>query len=260
MAIESRFSRPVLRAAATASAVFPPGCAALLLAAPVLVLPLLAVAQVRVSPAADAAAAGMRDVRDVRMLVPGIRTEMRYAGADNFTGAPVPGYEAPRCLLLRPAAAALARVQASLQAEGLALLVYDCYRPVRAVQAFMRWAASPDDPVLKARWHPRVDRSALVPEYIADSSGHSRGASVDLTFARCDAAGACVPLDMGTPFDFFDPAAHTDAPVTAAQRGNRDRLRAAMEAGGFRNYPREWWHYTLHPEPDAATAYDFPVR
>lgn len=212
---------------------------------------------VRVSPARDAAAAGLVEVRT---LAPGIRVEARYAGPDNFTGAPVPGYEGNACLLLRPVAEALARVQQDLQAEGLGLLVYDCYRPVRAVQAFMHWARADDDPGQKARWYPRVDKDALVPEYIADSSGHSRGATVDLALVRCDGDGRCEPLDMGTPFDFFDPSAHTDALVAPAQQANRQRLRAAMEAGGFRNYPREWWHYTLDPEPDPTLAYDVPVR
>ena len=128
------------------------------------------------------------------------------------------------------------------------------------LQAFMHWARADDDPGQKARWYPRVDKDALVPEYIADSSGHSRGATVDLTLVRCDGDGRCEPLDMGTPFDFFDPSAHTDAPVAPAQQANRQRLRAAMEAGGFRNYPREWWHYTLDPEPDPTLAYDVPVR
>ena len=49
---------------------------------------------------------------------------------------------------------------------------------------------------------------------------------------------------MGTPFDFFDVRANTDHPeITAQQRDNRQRLRAAMEAAGFRNYPLEWWHF-----------------
>ncbi|KAF1687372.1 peptidase M15 [Pseudoxanthomonas broegbernensis] len=208
-------------------------------------------------PAGDAAAAGMVDVRT---LAPDVQVELRYAGSDNFTGAPVPGYEGGRCWLLRPAAEAVARVQAALRAQGLGLRIYDCYRPVRAVRSFMAWADGPDDPALKARWYPRVDKAALVPGYIAATSGHSRGATLDATLVRCGADG-CAPLDMGTPFDFFDPLAHTGAAAIApAQRDHRQRLRAAMAAQGLRNYPQEWWHYTLHPEPDPGTAHDFPVR
>lgn len=221
-----------------------------------LLAPAAMACEVQVSPAETAAEAGLAEVRT---LGPGIRVEARYSGPNNFTGAPVPGYEADACLLLPQVAGALAQVQLDLQAEGLGLLVYDCYRPVTAVEAFMDWAEEPDDPRQKARWYPRVDKHSLVPGYIADTSGHSRGATVDLTLARCSDAG-CEPLPMGTPFDFFDPAAHTGAPVGAEQQANRQRLLAAMEARGFRNYPQEWWHYTFQPEPDPCTAYDVPVR
>lgn len=209
------------------------------------------------SPARDAAQAGMVDVAT---LAPGIQIDMRYAGAQNFTGHPVEGYDAPRCLLLRPAAEALARVQATLRAEGYTLHVYDCYRPVRAVQAFVAWAGDLRDQSTKAVHYPRVAKAALIPDYIADHSGHSRGATLDLTLAECR-ADACEPLDMGTDFDLFDPRAHTDSPeATPVQRAHRQRLVAAMAAEGFANYPMEWWHFTFRPEPTPDTAYDFPVR
>ncbi|AKC87124.1 M15 family metallopeptidase [Pseudoxanthomonas suwonensis] len=211
----------------------------------------------RLSSARDAGEAGMVDVLQ---LAPDIEVEMRYAGSDNFTGAPVPGYDANRCYLLQPVAEALARVQASLRAEGLGLRVYDCYRPTHSVQSFVRWIERPDDPALKARWYPNVDKSALMPGYIGQVSGHSRGATVDLTLVRCDGDG-CTPLDMGTPYDFFDPLANTDDPgIDARQRAHRHHLREAMAAQGLANYPMEWWHFTLRPEPDPHTAYDFPVR
>src|SRR5215510_13480415 len=70
---------------------------------------------------------------DAQTSVPGLVVEMRYAGAHNFVGRPVAGYEAPVCLLTREAAAALAAVQRELAASGRGLKVYDCYRPIRAV-------------------------------------------------------------------------------------------------------------------------------
>lgn len=222
-----------------------------------LLLPALAGAEVQVSTARDAQAAGMVDLQE---LAPDIQVEMRYAGADNFTGAVVPGYAANRCLLLAPVAEAVARVQADLRRQGLGLRVYDCYRPAHSVLHFVEWAGQADDPAQKARWYPRVDKGALVPDYIASTSGHSRGATIDLTLQRCDDNG-CAPLDMGTPFDLFDPLAHTDAPGLSQQvRQNRQRLLKAMAAQGLANYPLEWWHYTYRPEPDPRTAYDFPVR
>lgn len=214
-------------------------------------------APVAVSPATDAAQAGMVEVR---ALAPDIAEDIRYAGHHNFTGRPVPGYAAPACYLLRPAAQALARVQAALRAQGYGLQMFDCYRPVTAVRAFVAWVADPDDQVAKAEFYPGLDKSVLIAQgYIADRSGHSRGATVDLGLLDCR-AGPCVPLDMGTGFDFFGPRAHTDAPGLApAQRANRQRLVQAMAAAGFANYDQEWWHYTLMPEPTPHTAYDFPV-
>lgn len=214
--------------------------------------------QVRTSPAADARAAGMVHIAT---LAPDIRLDIRYAGSDNFIGTPIRGYEAPKCYLLRPVASALARVQARLRARGLSLLVFDCYRPVRAVRHFVAWARDPVDQRNKARHYPDLDKGQLLGDYIAESSGHSRGATLDATLARCDASARCEPLDMGTEFDLFDARAHTGTPaITPVQRANRRRLLEAMAREGFVNYPLEWWHYTYRPEPSPGTAYDFPVR
>ncbi|HEY0506100.1 MAG TPA: M15 family metallopeptidase [Lysobacter sp.] len=212
-----------------------------------------------VSDATTPEAAGLVDVR---ALVPDIDLDLRYAGRDNFVGDRIDGYEAPRCFLLRPAAEALQRAEQSLRHEGLRLRLYDCYRPARAVRHFVAWAHDLDDQRTKARHYPGLDKQQLLDGYISPTSGHSRGATVDLTLLRCDAAGGdCRPLDMGTGFDFFDPLANTDSPrATPEQRANRHRLRAAMQAAGFRNYPMEWWHFTLDPEPAPKTFFDVPVR
>ena len=214
-------------------------------------------ASVQVSPATSAAQV---DLVDVSTLASDIRVEMRYAGSDNFTGAVVPGYEAKKCLLLKPAAEALAQVQADLRAQGMSLTLYDCYRPVRAVHAFVAWAHDLSDQSTKAGHYPNVDKSKLLGPYIAETSGHSRGATVDLGLLRCD-GGDCAPLDMGAGFDLFDPRANTDSPaITEAQRANRQLLLDAMNKRGFANYPMEWWHFTFKPEPTPTTAYDVPVR
>ena len=212
---------------------------------------------VQVSPATTAEQAGLVDVAT---LAPDIRVEMRYAGSDNFTGAVVPGYEARKCLLLEPAAEALAKVQADLRSQDLSLTIFDCYRPVRAVHAFVAWAHDLSDQRTKAEHYPNVDKSQLLGPYIAETSGHSRGATVDLGLIRC-IEDDCRRLDMGTGFDLFDPRANTDNPdITAAQRANRKLLLDAMKQRGFVNYPMEWWHFTFKPEPTPTTAYDVPVR
>jgi len=213
----------------------------------------------------------------LRDIDPSIAQDMRYAGPHNFTGAPVPGYDAPECVLVRQAAEALSQVQADLAPQGLSLRVYDCYRPARAVDAFVAWAKKPADPLAKAAWYPRLNKSALFPDYIATRSGHSRGATLDLSVVPVDAADpppqgesclapqtAIAPdgsLAMGTTFDCFDTKANTDASgLTPTEFENRALLRDAMSARGFKNYPFEWWHYTFEPEPYPETYFDFPIR
>ena len=201
----------------------------------------------------------------LREHIPDVSLDIRYAGAGNFVGTRIDGYLAPRCLLLRGAAEALAAVAARLRPQRLRLHVFDCYRPERAVRHFMRWAADEADTSARAAYFPNLAKSQLVPDYIAERSGHSRAGTVDLTLLQCPTpdspASACEELDMGTPFDFFDPLANTDAPgISARQRANRMRLREAMQAGGFENYPMEWWHYTWSGLPADAPAYDTPVQ
>ena len=199
---------------------------------------------------------------DVRTLVRDIDVRMPYAGSGNFVGRPVDGYGAARCYLLAPAAQALQRVEVALRREDLRLRVFDCYRPMRAVRDFVRWAGDESDQRTRATFYPRLRKDQLLGDYISPTSGHSRGATIDLTLMDCERrTGACKPLDMGTPFDFFDTTAHTDSDaVTRQQHRNRVRLREAMEREGFGNYPLEWWHYTLQPEPAPVTFHDAPIR
>lgn len=197
---------------------------------------------------------------DIAGLVPDIDLDIRYAGPRNFTGRPVEGYDAPKCYLLRAAAEALRDVERELRPQGLRLRIFDCYRPARAVRQFVRWAADASDQSTKSEYYPALDKASLVPGYIADRSGHSKGATVDLTVLDCR-SGHCAPLDMGTAFDFFDPRANTDHPgITPAQRENRTRLRDAMARHGFENYPLEWWHYSFRMEPPPAIFHDVPIR
>jgi len=218
----------------------------------------------------------------LRDLDPTIRQDMRYAGAANFTGHRVPGYDAPECVLVREAADALHAVQTELAPHRLSLKVYDCYRPARAVGAFVAWAKLPDDAQAKAIYYPALDKQALFPGYIATRSGHSRGATMDLTLVPLDApadapasnegAGASctaprdqrmadTSLDMGTGFDCFDGKANTVAPgLTDTQRENRALLLDAMTRHGFKNYDKEWWHFTLENEPNPDTIFDFPIE
>lgn len=195
-------------------------------------------------------------------LAPGVDLALRYAGPDNFVGAPIDGYEAPVCLLSLRAAQALAAVQQDLAAEGLGLRVFDCYRPQRAVAHFARWARDLADQRSKPAYYPRVEKAALFSEgYIAERSGHSRGSTVDLTLLERRPDGGLREVDMGTEFDLFDPRSHTESlEMSEAQLAARLHLRTAMTRRGFRNLALEWWHYTLEHEPFPDTYFDVPVR
>jgi D-alanyl-D-alanine dipeptidase len=199
---------------------------------------------------------------DAASVVPGLVVDMRYAGSHNFVGRPIDGYMAPRCLVTRQAADALAAVAGDLAPRGLVIKVFDCYRPTRAVANFVRWARDLNDTAAKAEFYPDVDKRTLFRDgYIASHSGHSRGSTADLTLAQADGSEPGRELDMGTHFDFFSPLSWTAEPsVGAAAHANRMLLATAMRRRGFRGYDREWWHFTLRGEPFPQTYFDFPVR
>ena len=226
------------------------------------------------APARENLPAGFVYLRDV---APTIAQDIRYATSNNFTGAPLPGYGAPECVLRREAADALARVAQDLARDKLALKTYDCYRPERAVRGMWRWAHDGGRDGEK-NFYPNVDKRELFTlGYIASHSKHSTGTAVDITLvplpapaveprpshAPCTAPAAQrapdTSLDMGTGFDCLDVKSYTrSAAVAPEQRRARERLRAAMSAHGFRNYFREWWHYEFVGGPQRA--YDFPIE
>jgi zinc D-Ala-D-Ala dipeptidase len=170
---------------------------------------------------------------DIRLIEPTIMVDAKYATAENFTGAPLPGYEGKRALLRREAASALARVQRRARFEGFALKIFDAYRPVRATRAMVEWAERTGQ------------RHLLRNGYIASRSWHNLGLAVDLTLIGGDGR----ELDMGTPFDTFSSAAHT-ANATGEVAANRRLLVRLMEAEGFTSYEKEWWHFSYSvPNP-----------
>jgi len=198
------------------------------------------------------------DFAFVDELVPGVRWDAKYATWDNFTGKPVEGYLANRVVGTRALCAALRRAQEDAGALGFGLVLWDGYRPQRAVDAFVRWSEEPEDGRTKRRHYPRIDRAAMFAEgYVATRSGHTRGSTVDLTLYDLATGELAV---MGGDHDLMDPISHHGAPgISRPAADNRRHLRAVMEATGFRAYEREWWHYTLEDEPFPETYFDFPI-
>ncbi|MCD9877259.1 M15 family metallopeptidase [Streptomyces guryensis] len=223
-----------------------------------------------------------KDFVALRTVDPTIIQEMRYFTPHNFVGERIDGYRQPICLLTRQAAEALHKAQLRLLRKGYSLKVYDCYRPQRAVNHFVRWAEDLHDQAMKGEFYPNVDKTRLFEDgYIAEKSGHSRGSTMDLTIVKLPAKptrpyhpgeplvscyapkGERFPdnsVDMGTGFDCFDTLAHTlDPRIQGEQRANRLLLMSTMEGLGFVNLAEEWWHYTYKPEPYPDTYFDFPV-
>jgi D-alanyl-D-alanine dipeptidase len=216
----------------------------------------------------------------LRDLDSSIMQDIRYAGANNFVGRSLAGYEAAECVVKREVGLALHRVQRELGPRKLSLKMLDCYRPERAVHDMVAWAQNGRETPAERRYNPALSKKDLFHlGYIAEHSGHSTGAAVDLTlvdlksdnsavfdpnraYADCTApAEARAPegsVDMGTGYDCSDLKAHTAAAsITPAQRRWRNALVAVMARQGFVNYAREWWHFSL---PGAGgLAYDFPI-
>lgn len=164
---------------------------------------------------------------DLSVIFPSLHIDLKYATADNITGAPI--YREARCLLHTEAVTALAKSISIAQLAGLQLVVYDAYRPQQA-QAIL-WNACPD------------------PQYVVDvaiGSNHSRGTAIDVTLM--DDRGHL--LDMGAGFDEMHDRSHAWHPsVPPAAQRNRLLLNAIMFGGGFVGINSEWWHFEL---PDAA--------
>ncbi len=190
--------------------------------------------------------------------VSGIRWDAEYATWDNFTGEPVDGYLANRIVGTKALCAALERAREKAESLGFGLLLWDGYRPQRAVDCFVRWSQQPEDGRRKPRHYPNIDRAAMFEKgYVAAKSGHSRGSTVDLTLFHV-ATGELAA--MGGDHDLMDAISHHGASgITEVEARNRQCLRSIMEASGFSSYESEWWHYTLTDEPYPDTYFDFPI-
>lgn len=160
---------------------------------------------------------------DIALADSTIFIDMRYATENNFVQEKM--YECGRCFLRPEAARAVVAAQRELQKRGLALKMFDCYRP-RPVQ-WKLWEKVPDK------------------RYVSDprkGSMHNRGAAVDVTLT--DSTGR--QLEMGTPYDFFGPEAHFSyRALPDSVRANRALLRETMMEQGFLPIRTEWWHFSF---------------
>jgi D-alanyl-D-alanine dipeptidase len=218
----------------------------------------------------------------LRDVDPTIVQDIRYAGSHNFVGRPIRGYLAAECILSVSAANALQTVQRRLAAKNLSLIVWDCYRPKRAVDDFWQWSRNPAHAEMKAEFYPRTDKAKLFAlGYLARRSAHSRGSTVDLgivpgAFSLPPPRNPSQPLksctlpkgerfedgtiDLGTGYDCLDVLGNTsNAGVGGIALHNRQTLKSHMTAAGFGPNAREWWHFQLIDEPFDRDGFDFEV-
>jgi D-alanyl-D-alanine dipeptidase len=217
----------------------------------------------------------------LRDIDPTIAQDIRYATSHNFVGRPINGYVAAECILSEQAANALETVQRKLAEKKLSLIVWDCYRPKRAVDDFLQWSKDPMHSEMKAEFYPRTDKEELFAlGYLAKRSAHSRGSTVDLGIVPAGSPVAPAPspsqplksctspkgerfedgtIDFGTGYDCLDVLANTsNALVGEVAQRNRQTLKSYMEGAGFRPYAKEWWHFELVDEP-FHDGFDFEV-
>ena len=195
----------------------------------------------------------------VDSIIPDLDVELRYYTSNNFVGKSIDGYQSNRLILTEQTVAALKEVHEALQEQNLCLKVYDGYRPQKAVNHFIKWARDLNDTINKPKFYPNVKKRNLFKAgYIASRSGHSRGSTLDLTIIDGNTG---VPLDMGSPYDFFGQESWVNHEnITENQKINRQLLQTIMLKFGFRNYSKEWWHFTLIGEPFKNQYFDFFVE
>jgi D-alanyl-D-alanine dipeptidase len=164
------------------------------------------------------------DLVELTTLDPAIHLDIRYATTNDFLGTPV--YTEARAFLERPAAEALVRALAKLQALGYGLLIHDAYRPWYVTKIF--WDATPPE-------------GKIFVADPAEGSRHNRGCAVDLTLYDLLTGK---PIEMPGTYDEMSPRSFPDYPGgTSLERWHRDLLRRAMESAGFTVYEHEWWHF-----------------
>lgn len=233
-----------------------------------------------ISSSATQLPAGFVYLHDV---APSIIQEMRYVTNHNFIGQPLAGYENGTCILTKPAAEALKKVQDELLQSSLSLKVYDCYRPQRTVDGFVEWSKDVTQQQMKEEFYPRVNKADFFKlGYVAAKSSHTRGSTVDLTIVSLpmkkqqayrvgQSLVSCYAsyqqrfhdntIDMGTGYDCMDELSHPlNRAVSTVAYAHRMILRELMEKYGFAPLAEEWWHFTLKNEPYKDEYFNFPVR
>lgn len=226
-----------------------------------------------------------KDFVHIDDMNPDIQSDARYSTDLNFLGEVVDGYLTNRIIMTKELARALGKIQDIVSRDGFNLVLYDAYRPQKAVDHFVRWASTPqDNEAVKKAFYPTIDKSkAFELGYMSKRSAHSRGSTVDLSLI--EASKKLLPtsevkrierelpdgriftflddnsVDMGSHFDLLDRASwHEDSLFSGEVLELRTYLRKIMMENGFDDYRKEWWHYVLINEPFPNEYFNFDVN
>ena len=177
-----------------------------------------------------------------------IIVDLKYNTKSNFTGKTVRGYKSNTAILSNEASNALINAQNDFKKLGYSLILFDAYRPQSAVDFFFEWSKDLNDTINKNSYYPNINKSQLFAQgYIAKKSGHSRGSTVDVSLVDLS---TMKQIDMGSIYDYFGIRSSTFYPnISDSQKNNRMILYNVMINNGFKNYSKEWWHFTLENEP-----------
>ncbi len=125
--------------------------------------------------------------------------DIRYYSNYNFTGNKINGYKAPVAYMTKESLKALTQAADDLRKQGYRLLIWDTYRPQKAVNNFVAWINNPNDAGDKS-FYPNLEKSDLLKgQYIMEKSGHTRGSTVDLTLIKKDGSF----VDMGAELSIY---------------------------------------------------------
>jgi D-alanyl-D-alanine dipeptidase len=214
-------------------------------------------------------------------IAPNIQQSARYATENNFLGRRVNGYFAEEIITTTQVAEKLLEAQDFLREGGLELVIYDGYRPQKAVEDFYNWCFEEVDNKAKEQYYPYIDKKTLFDiGFISRRSSHTRGSAVDLTIIDLGKKvsqirevqtlltdGSSIiysddgTLNMVSSFDIFHEVSYHDTNLVGSEYlKNRIILKDLMMQCGFTPYNKEWWHYSIKNEPFPNDYFDFDIR
>lgn len=213
---------------------------------------------------------------------PTIVQKVIYYGEQNFLGHQLSGYKAPKIILTEQAAFRLKNIQKDIKKDNYSLVIYDGYRPSKALFDFIKWRDLPDRSNEKKFYHPYLTKQQVFEHrYCTPTSGHSRGSTVDLTLIELGKTVDPNPkaigrqlrdgrwiyrlddntVDMFTSVDLMDPASWGNSTLfDDIYQQRRNYLHSKMMKYGFYQYELEWWHFTLTDEPFKTIFFDFDIE